>query len=195
VRRWRLPGGWRRGPAAVRRAVRVRAGRDPEPAAALMASQRVHTPAESGRLWGEDGGGKGPGPATASAGGPARAAVVGLEPPSVSRRPGGARRRLSGRPRGNSGWRASGLRAPIAAPPLVGGRRRLACGSHAAHAARPRGASDPGAGLLHARGDGRGGGASGARRMSARGRRAQRCGRSRGSASWGIAWRAASDAF
>jgi putative transposase len=56
VRQWRLHGVWQRVHEALRRAVRVRAGRDPEPSAALMASQRVTTTEESGLIQGDDGG-------------------------------------------------------------------------------------------------------------------------------------------
>jgi putative transposase len=40
---------------ALRRTVRRRAGRDPEPSAAIMDSQRVKTIEESGRIQGYDG--------------------------------------------------------------------------------------------------------------------------------------------
>ena len=55
-RRWRLHGVEQRVHEALRRSVRRRAGRDPEPAAAIMDSQRVKTTEESGLIKGDDGG-------------------------------------------------------------------------------------------------------------------------------------------
>ena len=55
-RRWRLHGVWPRVHEALRRSVRRRAGRDPEPSAAIMDSHRVNTTEESGRIKGDDGG-------------------------------------------------------------------------------------------------------------------------------------------
>jgi transposase len=55
-RRWRLHGVWHRVHEALRRTVRVRAGRNPEPSAAIMDSQSVQTTEESGRIKGYDGG-------------------------------------------------------------------------------------------------------------------------------------------
>jgi putative transposase len=55
-RRWRLQGVWPRVHEALRRAVRLRAGRHADPSAAIMDSQSVKTTAESGRIKGYDGG-------------------------------------------------------------------------------------------------------------------------------------------
>jgi putative transposase len=55
-RRWHLQGVWQRVHEALRRAVRRRAGRDPEPSAASRESPRVNTTEEAGRIPGMDGG-------------------------------------------------------------------------------------------------------------------------------------------
>ena len=56
VRRWRLMGVWQRVHEALRRIIRLQAGRDPEPSAAIMDSQSVKTTEESGVIKGDDGG-------------------------------------------------------------------------------------------------------------------------------------------
>jgi putative transposase len=56
VRPWRLYGVWQHVHEALRRAVRRRAGRHAAPSAAIMDSQSVKTPEESGGIKGYDGG-------------------------------------------------------------------------------------------------------------------------------------------
>ncbi len=48
-RRWRLDGTWERVAAALRERVRAKAGRDPEPSAAILDSQSVKTTGKGGR--------------------------------------------------------------------------------------------------------------------------------------------------
>jgi putative transposase len=54
--RWRLQGVWHRDHEALRRTVRRRAGRDPEPSAVIMDSQGGKSTEESGLIKGYDGG-------------------------------------------------------------------------------------------------------------------------------------------
>ncbi len=56
-RRWRVDGPWAPRPTAVREALRMRAGRHPQPRAAILDSQTV-TPAEGGPARGDDAGTK-----------------------------------------------------------------------------------------------------------------------------------------
>jgi transposase len=56
VCRWRLMGVWQRVHEALRRTIRLQAGRDPEPSAAIMDSQSVKTTEESGVIKGYNGG-------------------------------------------------------------------------------------------------------------------------------------------
>ena len=60
-RQWRLHGVWQCVHEALRRAVRLRAGRHADPSAAIMDSQSVKTTEESGGSKGDDGGTQGNG--------------------------------------------------------------------------------------------------------------------------------------
>src|SRR5215831_5518793 len=74
-RQWKRAGIWEQVNAALRRDVRVRLGRDPEPSAAILDSQSVKTSAVRGDERGYDGGKKNLRPQTTSAGGHPRTAA------------------------------------------------------------------------------------------------------------------------
>lgn len=67
-REWRNAGIWDQVLQALRRKVRIKAGRDPEPSAAIIDSQSIKTSAVRGPEKGYDAAKKNPRPQTASAG-------------------------------------------------------------------------------------------------------------------------------
>jgi putative transposase len=75
-REWKQAGIWEQVNAALRRAVRVSLGRDPEPSAAILDSQSIKSSAVRGDKRGYDGGKKNPRQKTALVGGHPRAAHV-----------------------------------------------------------------------------------------------------------------------